>query len=68
MENKRKIKSYYDMQVLEKKKMNAYERDLDCEQAKIWEIDCQRFKAQEKEVNDKVFLFILIFLIIFFID
>ena len=42
------------MQVQEKKRMNAYERDLDCEQAKIWQIDSQRYKEQEREVNDKV--------------
>ena len=57
MENKRRIKNYYDMQVEEKKRMNDYERNLDCEQAKIWQIDSQRFKAQEREVNDKVIIF-----------
>ena len=52
--NKKKIKEYYDMQVQEKKMMNAYEKNIDSEQAKIWEIDCQRFKEQEKEINDRV--------------
>ena len=42
------------MQVEEKKRMNAYEKDLDVEQAKIWQIDSQRYKEQEREVNDKV--------------
>ena len=42
------------MQVEEKKRMNVFEKNLDCEQAKIWEIDSYRFKAQEKEVNEKV--------------
>lgn len=42
------------MQVEEKKRMNAWEKNLDCEQAKIWQIDSQRYKEQEKEVNDKV--------------
>lgn len=49
------------MQVEEKKRMNAYEKNLDCEQAKIWQIDGERFRAQEKEVNDKVIFFTFLF-------
>jgi hypothetical protein len=54
MEKKKKIRDYYDMQVKEKKAMNAYEKNIDTEQAKIWQIDSERFKEQEKEINNRV--------------
>lgn len=53
-ENKKRIREYYDYQIQEKKRMNAYEKNLDSEQAKIWQIDSQRYKEQEKEINDRV--------------
>jgi hypothetical protein len=45
------------MQVDEKRKMQAFEKTLDAEQARIWKTDTQRFYEQEKEINDKVGLF-----------
>lgn len=45
------------MQVQEKKMMNDYEKNIDVEQAKIWEIDCKRYKEQEKEINNRVKFF-----------
>jgi hypothetical protein len=57
MEKKKRIRDYYDMQVNEKKMMNAYEKNIDTEQAKIWKIDSERFKEQEKEMNQRVIIF-----------
>lgn len=53
-EKKRKIRDYYDMQVSQKKMMNAYEKNIDTEQAKIWQIDSERYKEQEKEMTNRV--------------
>jgi len=42
------------MQIQEKKMKNAYEKNIDNEQALIWQIDSQRYKEQEKEINNRV--------------
>ncbi len=42
------------MQVEEKRRMNAFEKNLDNEQARIWKIDTNNFHEQEKDINQKV--------------
>ena len=54
LENKKMMKSYLDMQVEEKRKMQEFERTLDSEQARIWNTDTRRFYDQEREINSKV--------------
>jgi hypothetical protein len=58
MENKRRIREYYDMQVNAKKMKNAYEKSIDSEQAKIWQIEGERYKEHEKVFVNKVIIFI----------
>ena len=48
------LKEYLDMQVEEKKRFNEFEKSLDNEQARIWQIDCEKYHEQEKDINDKV--------------
>lgn len=51
------IRSYLDMQVEEKKRMNEFEKTLNSEQARIWNTDTKRFYEQEKEIQEKVVIF-----------
>jgi len=56
------MRDYFDMQVEEKKRLNAFEKTLDLEQARIWKIDTEKFYEQEKEITEKVnieYLYIL---------
>lgn len=53
-QNKKTMKEYLDMQVEEKKRFNDFEKCLDNEQARIWQIDCEKYHEQEKDINDKV--------------
>ena len=52
--NKHTLKEYLDMQVEEKRRFNQFEKSLDNEQARIWQIDCEKFHEQEQDINDKV--------------
>jgi hypothetical protein len=54
LDNKKLMKSYLDMQVDEKKKMQDFEKTLDAEQARIWKVDTLRFNEQETDINGKV--------------
>ncbi len=54
LDNRKMIRSYLDMQVEDKKRMNDFERTLNSEQARIWKTDTHRFYEQEKEIHDKV--------------
>jgi len=52
------MRSYYDMQVEEKKRLSEFEKTLDVEQARIWKIDTDKYYEQEREINDKVKYFL----------
>ncbi len=51
------MRSFLDMQVEERKKIAEFEKKLNSEQAKIWNMDAQRYYDQEREINEKVELF-----------
>ena len=53
-ENKKKMKQYLDMQVAEKKKVQEFEKLLDQEQARIWNVDVKKYFADEKIINEKI--------------
>ena len=53
-ENKKLLKKYLDMQVEEKRKMQEFEKLLDTEQARIWNIDCKKYHDDEKVINEKI--------------
>lgn len=53
-ENKKMMKTYLDMQVDEKRKMQEFEKTLNSEQARVWKYDTERFYDQEKDINEKV--------------
>ena len=53
-ENKKMLKKYLDMQVEEKRKMQEFEKLLDTEQARIWNIDCKKYHDDEKVINEKI--------------
>ncbi len=36
--------------------MNVYEKNIDSEQLKIWQIDSERYKEHEKDIVNKVFI------------
>jgi len=48
------MRQYLDMQVEEKKRINEFEKVLDLEQARIWQIDSEKYREQEKEITEKV--------------
>ena len=51
IENEKKyLKSYYDMQVEEKRKHNELDKLLDGEQARIWKRDCDKYNEDEKRI------------------
>ncbi len=54
-QSKMSMKNFLDMQVEEKKKISEFEKNINSEQARIWNTDAQRFFDQEKEINEKVF-------------
>lgn len=54
-QSKMSMKNFLDMQVEEKKKFSEFEKNINSEQARIWNTDAQRFFDQEKEINEKVF-------------
>ena len=47
---KKDLKSYYDMQVEEKRKHNEFDKILDGEQARIWKKDCNKYNEDEKRI------------------
>ena len=55
------MRSFLDMQVEERKKIGEFEKTLNSEQAKIWNMDAQRYYEQEREVSEKVKYNFLIF-------
>ena len=48
-QEKKNMKKFYDMQVEEKKKEMDFEKALDNEQGRIWNMDYMRFKDEEKK-------------------
>ena len=58
--NKRKIqmrkelKSYLDMQIKEKMKEKEFEKMLWREQGKIWNLDSEKYKSEQKLLEDKI--------------
>ena len=48
------LKKYLDMQIEEKKKEEAFLKSLDDEQARIWNIDCDKYYKDEKIVEQKI--------------
>ena len=57
LNNKKMIKNFLDMQVFDKRRSAEFEKNLNFEQARIWKTDSLRFSEQEKEINQKVFIF-----------
>ena len=51
---KEDIKKFLDMQIEEKRKKKEFLRLLDEEQARIWNIDCQKYYDDEKIVEQKM--------------
>jgi hypothetical protein len=52
--NKIAMRNFLDMQVEEKKKISEFEKNLNSEQARIWNTDAYRYIEQEQEINEKV--------------
>ena len=50
-EQKKELKKFLDMQVEEKKKEKIFLKKLDYEQARIWNIDCQRYHEDSKIID-----------------
>ena len=48
------MRTFLDMQVEEKKKIAEFEKKLNSEQAKIWNMDAHRHYDQVREINEKV--------------
>ena len=48
------MKRYYDMQIEEKEKEKQFNRALDEEQARIWNIDCKKFYDEERTAEQKI--------------
>ena len=51
---KEDIKKYLDMQIEEKRKEKEFLKLLDEEQARIWNLDCQKYYDDEKVVEQKI--------------
>jgi hypothetical protein len=45
------MKKFLDMQIKEKQKEIEFEKALDNEQARIWQLDCQKYNEDEKRIN-----------------
>ena len=52
--DKNELKKYLDMQIQEKKKEEEFLKSLDDEQARIWKIDCQKYLADQKSIENKI--------------
>jgi hypothetical protein len=58
--NKKLMKGYLDMQVEEKKRLGEFEKTMNSEQARVWEIDTEQYYKQEREIGDKVYSSIIL--------
>ena len=54
LKDKEELKKYLDMQIEEKKKEEEFMKSLDDEQARIWKIDCQKYREDEKIIEEKI--------------
>ena len=50
-QEKAAIKKFLDMQIEEKKKELDLEKAINDEQARIWNLDCQKYTEDEKKIN-----------------
>jgi len=53
-EQKKELKKFLDMQVEEKKKEQDFLKELEHEQARIWNIDIQKYNEDEKIIDNKI--------------
>ena len=53
-QEKKELKKYLDMQIEEKKKEELFLKELDNEQARIWNIDCKKYYEDEKLIKNKI--------------
>ena len=53
-EQKMELKKFLDMQVEEKKREQIFLKNLDIEQARIWNIDRQKYDEDEKIIDNKL--------------
>ena len=51
---KKELKKFLDMQVEEKKKNSILEKELEKEQARIWKIDEEKYRNDEKIIDEKI--------------
>ena len=51
---KKELKHYLDLQIEEKKKITELEKELDGEQARIWQIDSDKYKEDERNIEQKI--------------
>jgi hypothetical protein len=58
--NQKQMKQFLDMQVQEKENNKKYENHLNHEQARIWKQDATEFINQERMINHKVIILILL--------
>ena len=53
-EERNELKHQLDIQIEEKKKYSELEKELDSEQARIWNTDCQKYINDIKEIQQKI--------------
>ena len=51
---RKELKSYLDMQIKEKMKEKEFEKMLWREQGKIWNLDSEKYKSEQKLLEDKI--------------
>ena len=51
---KNELKHYLDLQIEERKKITELEKELDGEQARIWKIDSDKYKEDERNIEQKI--------------
>ena len=51
---RKELKKYLDMQIEEKKKEENFLKALDQEQARIWNVDVQKYSEDEKIIDSKI--------------
>ena len=53
-EQRKELKKFLDMQVEEKNKEKSFLENLEYEQARIWNVDLQRYQEDEKIIDNKI--------------
>ena len=53
-EQRKELKKFLDMQVEEKNKEKSFLKNLEYEQARIWNVDLQRYQEDEKIIDNKI--------------